>query len=143
MFKGKELGLAAALLLFGVSVAFCASMDMSLLKTGKTWTGTISGFPHQKGGHSIPKRDVTLQLENIGPSSAKVQISWSKFYDGSDKPGSEACEAQIQEEMGLPKLSCKTKNGNFFWEFTFHPDGQVHCRLDFAKHKGFWKGYLK
>jgi hypothetical protein len=139
----KKLGWVAAFVLFWVAAAFSASLDMSLLKPGKTWTGMISGFPHHKGVHTIPKRDVTLHLENIGQSSAKAQVSWSKLYDGSGEPGSEACEAQISEEMGFPKLSCKTKDDKYLWEFTFHPDGQVHCRLEFSFKKGFLKGYLE
>jgi hypothetical protein len=89
LFKSKKLGLAAALTLFGVSVALSASLDMSLLKTGKTYTGTILGFPYQSK-HTIPKIDVTLHLESVSPSSTKFQVSWPKI-DGTVI--SQACEA--------------------------------------------------
>lgn len=141
MSKSKELGLGAVLTMLGVSVVLSASLDMSLLKTGKTYTGTILGFPYQ-AVHTIPKINVTLLLESVSPSSAKIQISWSK-HDVTGESRSQTCEAQIGEESGLPKLSCKTNKDRVEWEFTFHPDGRVHCRRE-AHYKGaIMTGYLK
>jgi hypothetical protein len=118
----------AGLTLVGGGTAAPATVDLSLLAVGKTRSGLLYNIKQSK---KFPvSQKVSLRVESVTGSSAKIFISWSKPSSDTGNPGSGSFVAQISEKEGQPKLTCETENGKKKWSFVFQKDGTVNCYMD-------------